>query len=125
MHIALIGVNILMSIFSMLFSIFVAFRSFWRKYNKNEDQKLLEYQFESLAEFVRENENLFPLEFEREKNIIGAQAAAKYYRHWMPQMRWLDANKIKRIEFSQNEVLLYIIKKYKLNMKYRVVRMVE
>ena len=40
-------------------------------------------------------------------------------------MRWLDANKVKRIEFPQNEVLLYIIKKYKLNMKYRAVKLVE
>ena len=40
-------------------------------------------------------------------------------------MRWLDANKVKRIEFPQNEVVLYIIKKYKLDFKYRAVRLVE
>ena len=40
-------------------------------------------------------------------------------------MRWLDANGIKRIEFSQCEVLLYIIKKYKLNMKYRAAKLAK
>ena len=82
----------------------------------------MEYQFQSMANFVNENSNLYPLEWERERNIIGCQAAVKFYRYWMPQMKWLDANKVKRIEFSQNETLLYLIKKYKLNMKYLAVR---
>ena len=81
----------------------------------------MEEKFEKLAKFVKENENLYPLQFEKEKDIIGSQAAAKYYLKWMPQMKWLDANGVKRIEFSQNEVLCYIIKKYKLNMKFRAI----
>ena len=62
----------LTSVISMFVSFVFAIKDFWKKYKRQEEQKMLEYQFESLNKFVIENQGLFPSEFEREKNIMGS-----------------------------------------------------
>ena len=83
-HIVLTGINITICVISMAIAFPQYIKDLWSNHQQNEKQEILEKQFEKLAKFVKDNENLYPLEFEREKNIIGAQAAAKYYLEWMP-----------------------------------------
>ena len=59
-------------------------------------------------------------EFQKEKRMMQAVEAAKFFNYWNPVMKWLDANGVKREDFIQNQILEFIMKKYQLPMRNRV-----
>ena len=41
-------------------------------------------------------------EFQKEKRMMQAVEAAKFFNYWNPIMKWLDSNGVKREDFIQN-----------------------
>ena len=71
------------------------------------------------------NAERYPLQFEHEKKVIGSQTAIKYFNNWEPQRKWLDANNISRLEFTENEIQEQQTKKFQLVTKHKISLLAE